>query len=66
AGPDFRDANGGLVVRCQQMSLIGWLYRTTNDLIWCADSRNAREPGVSIGPLAVLALVGSLVASGLT
>ncbi|MGH7113340.1 MAG: hypothetical protein ACREE9_02475 [Stellaceae bacterium] len=28
------------------------LNRTTNELIWWADSRNVREPGVSIGPLA--------------
>ena len=40
-----------LVVRCQRMIPIRWLNRTTNDLIWWANSRNAREPSVSIGPL---------------
>ncbi|MGH6990699.1 MAG: hypothetical protein ACREE3_12455, partial [Stellaceae bacterium] len=29
---------------------IRWMNRTTNDLIWWADSRNAWEPSVSIGP----------------
>ncbi len=41
-----------LVVRCQRMVPIHWLNRTTNLLIWWADSRNAWEPSVSIGPLA--------------
>jgi hypothetical protein len=29
-----------------------WLNRTTNAIIWWADSQNTREPSVSIGPLA--------------
>jgi hypothetical protein len=40
-----------LVVRCQRMIPIRWRNRTTNLLIW-ADSRDAWEPSVSIGPLA--------------